>query len=70
MIFVSIPVINSSSPGQNGRQFANNIFKCIIVNEKFCILIQISLKFVSKGPIDKKSAFLEVMAWCQVVASH
>ena len=31
---------------------ADNIFKCIFLNEKFCILIKISLKFVPKGPID------------------
>ena len=31
--------INSSPPGQNGRHFTNDIFGCIFVNEKFCILI-------------------------------
>ena len=45
--------INSSPPGENGRHFADNIFRCIFVNENFCILIKISLKFVPKGPIDK-----------------
>ena len=30
---------------------------------KFCISIQISLKFVPKGPIDNKSALGQVMAW-------
>ena len=44
--------VNSSHPGQNGRHFADDIFSCIFVNEKFCILIKISLKFVPKGPID------------------
>ena len=33
------------------------------MNEKFCILIQISLKFVPKGQIDYKSALVQVMAW-------
>ena len=28
------------------------IFRCIFVNEKFCILIKISLQFVPRGPID------------------
>ena len=46
---------DSSSPGQNGRQFADNFFKCIFMNEKFCISIWILLKFVSKGPINNKS---------------
>ena len=35
------------------------------MNEKFCILIQISLKFVPKGLIDNKTALVQVMAWCQ-----
>ena len=47
-----ILVFNPSTPGQNGCHFADNIFKCIFVNEKFCIPIQISLKFVPKDPID------------------
>ena len=33
------------------------------MNDKLCILIRISLKFVPKGPIDNKSAFIQVMAW-------
>ena len=37
---------NSSPPGQNGRDFTDDIFNCIFVNEKFCILIKITLKFV------------------------
>ena len=44
--------INSSAPGQNGRHLTDHIFRCIFVNEKFCILITISLKFVPKGQID------------------
>ena len=54
-------IINSSPPGQNGHHFAN-IFEYIFMNEKSCILIQISLKFVSKDPIDNKSALVQVMA--------
>ena len=34
------------------------------MNEKFRISIQISLKFVPKGPIDNKPALVQVMAWC------
>ena len=40
------------SPGQNGRHFADDIFKYICMNESVSILIKISLKFVAKGPID------------------
>ena len=56
--------INSSSPGENGHHFPD-IFKCIFINDKFWIFIQISLKFVPKGAIDKKSALFQVMAWHQ-----
>ena len=45
-------------PGQNGRHYADNIFRCIFLNEKFFILIKISLKFVPKGPIDNNTAMI------------
>ena len=37
---------------------ADDIFRCIFMNEIFSILIAISLKFVSKGPIDNKPALV------------
>ena len=43
--------VNSSPPSQNGHHFSDNIFKSIFMDEKFCSLIRISLKFVPKGPI-------------------
>ena len=43
--------------------FTDDIFKFIFGNEKFCILIKISLEFVAKGPIDNKAAMGQVMAW-------
>ena len=51
-------LINSSALGQNGRHFTDDIFRCIFVNEKFCILIKIPLKFVLKGPIDNDPALV------------
>ena len=45
--------------------FADDIFRCIFVNEKYCILIGISLKIVSKGSIDNNPALVQVMAWCR-----
>ena len=42
---------------------ADDVFKCIFMNEKFCISIQISLKFVLKGPIDNSQYLVQVMAW-------
>ena len=44
---------------------ADDIFKCIFLIEKDRILIQISLKFVTRSPIDNKPALVQVMAWCQ-----
>ena len=38
---------------------ADDIFRYIFVNENFCILIEISLNFVPKGPI-------YMMAWRQI----
>ena len=41
---------------QNDCHFLDDILKCICLSERFCILIPISLKFVSKGAIGIKSA--------------
>ena len=50
--------LNSSLPGRNGRHFADDIFRCIFVNEQLYILIKISLKFVPKGPLDNNPALV------------
>ena len=55
--------VNSLTPGQNGCHFTDDIFRCIFVNEKFCILIRISLKFVPNFPINNRPALVQVMAW-------
>ena len=44
---------------------ADNIFKCIFLMKNVRISNKISLKFVPKGPIDNKSALVQVMAWCR-----
>ena len=46
-------------PGQNGHHFTDKIFKGM--NDKFCSLIRISLKFVPKHPIDNMLALVQVM---------
>ena len=60
------PSLNSSPPEQNGCHFAENAFRCIFVNEKFCILIKISLMFVPKCLIDNKPGLAKIMAWHQI----
>ena len=55
--------INSSSFGQSGCHFADDILICIFQNEKFCILIKTSLQFVQKRPIYNNPALVQIMAW-------
>ena len=52
-------------PRHNGRHFADDIFKCIFLNENVWIPIKISLKFVPKGPINYTPASVQIMAWRQ-----
>ena len=55
--------INTLRPSQNGRHFADAIFECIFVNENVWILIEISLKFVPKGPINNIPSLVQIMVW-------
>ena len=41
---------------------ADDIFKCIFLNENDRIAIQISLKFGRRSPIDNTPALVQVMA--------
>ena len=56
------------SPGQNGHRLADDICKRIILYEKLLIeiLIEISLKFVPKGPIDNNPTLVQIMAWRRI----
>ena len=51
-------LFNPSSPGQNDSCFTDDLFKSLSLNENVSILIKISLKFVSKGPIDNNPALV------------
>ena len=55
--------VNTLRPRQNGRHFADDIFKCIFLNENVWIPIKISLKFVPHGPINNIPALVWIMAW-------
>ena len=46
------------SPGTKWLLFHRRYFQMHFVNEKFCISIEISLKFVPKGPIDNNRALV------------
>ena len=56
---------NSSPHGQNGRHFADDMFKRIFLNENIWILNKISLKYVHCGLIDNMSALVQIMTWCR-----
>ena len=55
--------VNTLRPRQHGRHFADDIFKCIFLNENVSIAIKISLRFVPKGPINNIPALVQIMAW-------
>ena len=56
-------MINTLMPRQNGRHFADDIFKCIFLIENIWNSINISLRFVRKGRINNISALVQIMAW-------
>ena len=58
--------LNTLRPRQHGCHFADNTFNRIFLNENVRIWIEISLKFVSKGPINNIPALVQLMAWCQL----
>ena len=61
-----ITVLSTLGPRQDGRYFADDIFKCIFFNENGCILIKFSLKYVRKGSIDNNPpSLVQIMAWCR-----
>ena len=55
--------VNTLGPRQNGRHFAEDIFKCIFLNENIWFSIKISLKFVPEGPINNIPVLVQTMAW-------
>ena len=59
-------IFNILRPRQNGRHFAEDTLKCIFVNENARILIEISLTFVPKGPINIIPTLVQILAWPQL----
>ena len=63
--------INSPPPPEQiGSHIADDKVKCIFMNENFCILIRIPLKYVSRGPIDNKPALGKITACAEYATSH
>ena len=64
--FVSVLLchwVNTLSPRQNGRHFADDIFKCIFLNESAPISRKKALKFVPELLINNIPALVQIMAW-------
>ena len=56
---------NSLRSRLNRRPFADDIFKCIFLNENEWILPRISLKFVPRVRINNIPALVQIVAWCR-----
>ena len=59
----SMDQLNTLRPRQNGRHFADAIFKDIFLTENLWIPIKIALKFVPKGPTNNIPALVQIMVW-------
>ena len=55
--------INTLRPRQDGHYFADDVLKCIFLNENVWISLKIPLKFVPRGPINNIPALVQIMAW-------
>ena len=55
--------VNTLRPRRNGQHFPDDSFKHIFFNENVWISLNISLKFVPKGPINNIPALVQIMAW-------
>ena len=55
--------LNSLRSRQNGRHFADDSLKCILLNENVWISLKISLKFVPEVRINYIPALVQLMAW-------
>ena len=55
--------LNTLRQRQNGRYFADDIFKCIFLNENVWISLKMSLKFVPMVWISNIPALVQIMAW-------
>ena len=60
---VIVMVAKTMKLRQNGRHFADDIFKCIFLTENVSMPIEMSLKSVPKGRINNIPALVQIMAW-------
>ena len=70
LLFILFRQVNTLMPRQNDHQFADHIFKFILLNEGFIALIQILLYYVPSGSacsVDNQAVLVQIMAWYQPV---
>ena len=66
----SVIYFNTLRPKQNGRHFPDDSSNCIFLNENAWISIEISLKFVPRGPINNIPALVQIMACADQATNH
>ena len=62
-LLTSFPAFNTLRRRQNERHFADDVFKCIFLNDNVWISLNISPKFVPKGPINNIPALVQIIVW-------
>ena len=55
--------VNSLRSRRDRRHFADDIFKCVFLNENAWVSLRISLKFVPKVRINNIPSLVQIMAW-------
>ena len=58
-----ISSLNTLRPRQNGRHFADDIFKCISLNENICNSLNVLLNLVPKVRINNIPSLVQIVAW-------
>ena len=59
------PIVERIEADTEWPPFADNIYNCVVLNENWCILIAILLKFVTKSPIKNRRLLVKIIAWCR-----
>ena len=54
---------NTLRPRQDGHYFAEDVLKCIFLNENVWISLTIPPKFVPRGPINNIPALVQIITW-------
>ena len=63
LMLLTYPPPPPPPPKQNGRHFADDVFKSIFLNENFVFWFQMSRMFVLNGPFDIRRELVQIMAW-------